>query len=323
MRPNSGQPSPHKAGDVTLAILNYNGRELLPVVLESVRAQTASGFRVNVLDDASSDDSLAYLSEHWPEVNVICSERNLGISAAMARAIETTQTEYVAVLNNDIELAPEWVEQMRAALQAHPEAAAADGKMLNFYRRDELDGAGDVMARNGYPGRRGQRERDAGQYDQPGEVFSATGGAALFRRNAFEQVGPFDSDLGAYYEDVDWGFRARLRGMTVRYAPGAVCYHMGSATTSRNPGRYAMLIVRNQIIVVIKNYPAGLLARHLPRIVYFELKWALFNALHGLGRAHLRGVIAAIKALPATLRKRRAIQRGRVVTLADLERALS
>ena len=130
-------------------------------------------------------------------------------------------------------------------------------------------------------------------------------------------------DLGAYYEDVDWGFRARLRGMSVRYAPTAVCYHMGSATTSSEPGRYAALIIRNQIIVLLKDFPAGLLVRHLPRIVFFELKWAIFNALHGLGGAHVRGVAAAIRALPATLRKRWVIQRARTAPVADLERALS
>ncbi len=316
-------PSSTHASDVTLAILNYNGRQLLPVVLDSIRAQTVNGFQVHVLDDASTDDSLAYLAEHWPDVRVIRSETNRGISAAMARAVTTAQTPYVAVLNNDLELDPRWVQEMRSTLEQHPEAAAADGKMLNFGRREELDGAGDLMARNGYPRRRGQRERDEGQYDEPCEVFSATGGAALFRREAFDVVGLFDSDLGAYYEDVDWGFRARLRGMSVRYAPTAVCYHMGSATTSNDPGRYAALIIRNQIIVVLKDFPARLLVRHLPRIVFFELKWAMFNALHGLGGAHARGVAAAIRALPTTLRKRWAIQGARTAPIADLERALS
>ncbi|MGA9876157.1 MAG: glycosyltransferase family 2 protein [Solirubrobacteraceae bacterium] len=311
------------AEDVTLAVLNYNGRDLLPVILTSIFEQTARGFRVHVLDDASSDDSLVYLAEHWPQVRVLPSSANLGISASMARAVASAETTYVAVLNNDLELDPRWLAEMRATLERHPEAAAADGKMLNFHRRGELDGAGDTMGRDGYPRRRGQGEPDTGQYDEPGEVFSATGGAALFRRGAFDAVGPFDSDLGAYYEDVDWGFRARLRGMTVRYAPTAVSYHMGSATTSRDSGRYAALIVRNQTIVVLKDFPAALLLRHLQRILFFELKWAIFNALHGLGGAHARGLLAAARALPGTLRKRRAIQRLRSAPTHELERALS
>lgn len=311
------------ARDVTLAILNYNGIELLPIVLSSIFAQSASGFRVCVLDDASSDGSLAYLAAHWPQVSVLASETNLGISATMARAVSSAETPFVAVLNNDLELDPRWLEEMLSTLERHPEAAAVDGKMLNFYRREELDGAGDEMARNGYPRRRGQGELDVGQYERPCEVFSATGGAALFRREAFDAVGPFDGDLGAYYEDVDWGFRARLAGHTVRYAPSAVSYHMGSATTGRDSGAYAALIVRNQVIVVLKNFPSSLLLRHAPRIVLFELKWAIFNALHGLGRPHAQGLLAALRALPRTLRKRGAIQRGRLAAPREIERALS
>jgi GT2 family glycosyltransferase len=315
-------PASDRARDVTIAVLNFNGRDFLSVVLPTIFAQTLSGFAVHVLDDASSDNSLSYLAECWPQVRVLAAERNLGISASMARAVDSAQTSYVAVLNNDLELDPHWLEEMLGALESHPEAAAADGKMLNFHQRGQIDGAGDLLARNGYPSRRGHGEPDTGQYEEPCEVFSATGGAALFRRAAFDTVGSFDGDLGAYYEDVDWGFRARLRGMTVRYAPRAVSYHMGSATTGRNPGRYASLIVRNQLIVMVKNLPASLLLKHLPRILYFQLKWAAFNTLHGLGGAHARGVLSALRALPATLRKRRAIQRARTVSTSEFERAL-
>ena len=316
-------PPTDRASDVTVAVLNFNGRDLLSVVLPSIFRQTAGGFVVHVIDDASTDDSLTYLAERWPQVRALPSERNIGISASMARAVASAHTAYLAVLNNDLELDPRWLEEMLTALERHPEAAAADGKMLDFRRRGQIDGAGDLMARNGYPRRRGQGELDQGQYDEPGEVFSATGGAAPLRLAAFDAVGPFDGDLGAYYEDVDWGFRARLKGMTVRYSPGAISYHMGSATTSRDPARYGALIVRNQLIVMLKDFPAGLLAVHLPRIAFFQLKWAAFDALHGLGRAHALGLLAAVRALPATLRKRRAIQRGRTAPLRELERALS
>jgi GT2 family glycosyltransferase len=313
---------PGDAGDVTLAILNYNGRELLPIVLDSIARQSATGFVVHVLDDASTDDSLDYLAEHWPDVRVFASPVNRNVTASMARAIELASTRYVALLNNDLELDPRWLEQMLAELEAHPEAASADCKMLGFHDRETLDGAGDVMARNGYPRRRGQGERDRGQYDAPGEVFSATGGAALYRREAFVSVGNFDVDFVAYYEDVDWGFRARLLGMSTRYVPGAISYHVGSATTGAQPDRFLSLIVRNQLLVVIKDFPAALLLRQAHRIVFFELKWFAFHTRHGHGRAHLRGLAGVLLALPATLRKRRAIQRARTVSGREIERAL-
>lgn len=311
------------ASEVTFAILNYNGRELLPVVLSSIFRQSVEGYDVVVLDDASSDDSLAYLAAEWPQVRVDASPQNMGISASMARAVRGARRPYLALLNNDLELDPRWLEQMLGAMAEHPHAAATDGKMLSFHERGTLDGAGDEMGRNGYPRRRGGGEPDRGQYEQPEEVFSATGGAALYRREALERVGPFDADLGAYYEDVDWGFRARLLGLCTRYVPTAVCFHMGSATTSRQPGRYASLIVRNQVLVMIKNFPAGLLLLHLPRILLFQVKWFVFNAFHGLGAAHLRGLAQAVRELPATLRKRGAVQRTRTAGLREIDRALS
>jgi GT2 family glycosyltransferase len=315
--------APANASEVTFAILNYNGRELLAPVLASISKQSVQGFVVHVVDDASTDGSLAYLAEQWPGVIVLPTERNLGVSAAMARAVATTETPYLALLNNDLELDPLWLGEMLAELARHPDAAAADGKMLTFENRKTLDGAGDVMGREGYPRRRGQGERDVGQFDAPCEVFSATGGAALFRRAAFETVGVFDADLGAYYEDVDWGFRARLLGMTARYVPKAVCVHRGSATTGRDPGRYAALIVRNQLIVLLKNFPGALLARQLPSIAFFQVKWLVFDMLHGVGHAHLQGLAGAFRLLPQTLRKRRAIQRSRTASWREVLRALS
>jgi GT2 family glycosyltransferase len=307
--------------DVTVTVINYNGRHLLEVVLPSIFGQTVRGFPVHVVDDHSTDDSLDYLRKSWPQVHVLPSERNLGITRTMSRAVASADTPYVALLNSDLELDERWLEEMLAALDARPEAAAADGKMLEYYRRTHLDGAGDVMARTGYPRRRGQGELDRGQYDTPGEVFSATGGAALYRRSAFDSVGLFDGDLYAYYEDADWGFRARLQGMTAWYQPTAVAYHMGSATTKREPGRFDHLIVRNQIIVTLKNFPGRMLMRRLPRILAFQAKWLAFDVRHRRGRSHLRGVWGAVQMLPSTLRKRRKVQRTRTVPLPELERA--
>ena len=311
------------ASDVTIAVLNYNGRRLLEVVLPSIFGQTATGFRVHVIDDGSTDDSLEYLEREWPQVVVLPNPGNLGVTASMARAIETAETTYVAMLNNDLELDPRWVEEMRAALEAHPEAASADGKMLSFHHRDRIDGAGDMMDRRGQPGRRGHGERDDGQYDEPGELFCASGGAALYRRAAFDVVGPFDVDFEGYYEDVDWGFRAQLAGLRCRYVPTAISFHMGSETSSKEPGRWAHLVPRNQLIVLAKDMPGSLLLRHGPRMLLWRLHWLVIDARSGVGRRHLRGLRQGLAMLPATLRKRRAIQAQRVVHPRELERLFS
>jgi len=318
-----GGPARVDAHDVTFVVLNWNGRRFLEVVLPSIHAQTLQGFTVHVVDDASTDDSREYVQREWPQVRFVGHEDNLGLTGNMARGIASASTPFIALLNNDLELDRAWLAQMLAALEAHPEAAAADCKMLDYHARERIDGAGDELNWAMLPGRRGAGELDDGRYDEAAEVFSASCGAALFRAAAFADVGPFDGDLFAYYEDVDWGFRARLLGYTARYVPGAVAYHMGSATMNATPGRWAHIFPRNQIYVVVKNLPGRLLMGFLPRIVVSELVWLRTDARAGAGRRHLKGWLQAVGMLPLALRKRRAIQAGRRVGVEELKAALT
>jgi GT2 family glycosyltransferase len=308
--------------DVTVAVVNYNGRRFLETVLSSLARQTVQGFHVHVVDDASTDDAGQYVEREWPDVRWVAATENRGITATMVRAVESARTEYVAVLNNDVELDPRWLEELLKALEAHPRTAAVEGKTLEFGRRTHLDGAGDRMRRNGYPDRRGQGEPDDGRFDAAGEVFAVSGTAALFRRAAFDDVGPYDVELRAYYEDVDWGFRARLRGWTARYTPKAIAYHMGSATVGRAPGPYTTLIIRNQILVLVKDMPWTLALRWAPRILWFQVSWLPRNARAGIGRHHVRALGQVVRALPGFLRKRREIQRRRVASSAELARIM-
>ena len=316
------QPAPDSP-DTTFVVLNWNGRAFLEVVLPSIFAQTARGFVVHVVDDASTDDSREYVEREWPHVMFIAHSENVGLTRNMNRAIGSASTPYIALLNNDLELDRDWLAAMRRALEAHPEAAAADCKMLDYHHRERLDGAGDLLTRSMLPGRRGNGELDEGQYDQPAEVFSVCCGAALFRRSAFEEVGTFDGDLFAYYEDLDWGFRARLLGYTARYVPAAVAFHMGSATMNQKHGRWSHLFPRNQIYVTVKTLPGRLAIRYLPRIAVSELAWLRADLRRGLGRKHLEGWRQALGMLPLALRKRREIQRRRRVSAASLDAALS
>jgi GT2 family glycosyltransferase len=308
--------------DVTVAIVNYNGRRFLETLLPSLAAQTVGGFAIHVVDDASTDDAREYVEREWPAVRWLGAAENRGITATMARAVASARTPYVAVLNNDLELDPRWLEELARALDSRPRAAAVEGKTLEFHRRTHLDGAGDLLRRNGYPDRRGQGQPDDGRFDAPAEIFAASGTAALFRRAAFDDVGPYDTDLRAYYEDVDWGFRARLRGWSAWYVPSAIAYHMGSATVTREPGPFTTLIIRNQILVLVKDLPGPLALRWAPRILWFQLKWLPGNVAAGLGRHHVRALAGVGRALPSFLRKRRAIQRRRTVPLADLARVI-
>lgn len=299
-------------------VLNYNGRALLDTALPSLLAQRYPSFMVTVIDNGSSDGSAAHVRERWPEVSVLELPVNVGVAAALNRGVESAAGDLVALLNNDIELEPDWLERLVAALGEHPQAATASGKMLRFYDRDVIDAAGDGLRWSGAAINRGGGERDTGQYDRPGEVLTACAGAAVYRRRALDEVGQFDEDFFAYLEDVDWGLRAQLLGYTSRYVPAAVAYHMRGATTGRDKPRYRLPQRRNALWLLVKNYPLPALVRHAPEIVILNVGIAIQDLLDGVFGATLRGWLQAVLGLPRILRKRRAIQRSRRVGLERL-----
>ncbi len=308
---------------VTAVVLTYNGRELLDIVLPTLVGQTYRDFEIVVVDDASSDGTGDHVRARWPEVRLVEIPVNRGVAAALNRGVAAATGDYVALLNNDLELEPDWLERLVGVLDRHPEAASATGKLLNFHRRDRIDAAGDLMRWSGAPDQRGHGEPDRGQYDEPEAVFSPCAGAALYRSSAFADVGPFDEDFVAYLEDIDWGFRAQLAGYSSRYDPGAVAYHVGGATTGRQPERYVALRRRNQILVIAKNYPLAALIRHAPAILLHQGGWIVAGIRDRTLRRHLGALAAAARALPAALRKRREVQRRRRVTVAELDRVIS
>lgn len=307
---------------LTAVVLTLDGRELLERMLPTLAGQGAD--RVVVLDDGSADGTAAWLADTWPDVEVLVNERNLGVAACFNRAVEIARgSDYLALLNNDLELGPGYLPRLAEVLDAHPEAASVNGKMRSARDPALLDGAGDAFMWSSAATRRGYHEPDDGRFDEPCEVFSACGGAAVFRVAAFDDVGPFDEDFFAYLEDIDWGFRAQLRGWTARYEPSVEVLHVGGATTSRDAAFYGGLQRRNQLLVIVKDYPARALLRHLPKIALHHAGWWAASVRDGMVGAHARAWLQAARMLPQTLRKRRAIQRGRRVGLERLDAVVS
>jgi hypothetical protein len=302
----------------TVIIPNWNGREMLEVVLPSLAAQDYGDFGVLVVDNGSTDDSVAYLSGRWPDVGILELPENLGFAPAVNRAIRGSEGELVALLNNDMEVEPGWLAALVSELDRHPEAGSATSKLLDFTNRDVLDGTGDMLAWTGNANRRGQGDRDAGAYDDQRDVFSPCAGAALYRRAAFEDVGLFDEDFFAYVEDVDWGFRAQLRGWRCRYVPESVAYHVGAATTRRTTDLEVYLNRRNQIALVVKNFPASAFLRYgwLVAAEQFHALWLAWRTK--TVRRQLRAWRDAARQLPRTLAKRREVQRRRKLGVAEL-----
>jgi GT2 family glycosyltransferase len=305
---------------VTAVVLNYDGRHLLEVILPSLAAQTYASLHVLVVDNGSRDDSLAWLAEHWPGVEVLEIPENVGVAAALNRGVAAARGEYVALLNNDLELEPAWVGELVGALDRHPEAATAACKLRSYRRRDHLDGAGDAITRAITGFRRGHGEPDRGQFDAAEEVFAPTAGAALYRASALARVGPFDESFFAYLEDVDWGLRARLLGLRCRYVPTAVAYHMGSATTGGDTDPfYWTLTRRNQIGVMVKDLPLRLLARHIVPITLEHVAGVVDSCSRGRPFAYVAVLRQVGPQLPGWLRERRRIQRARAISPQQLD----
>lgn len=310
-------PSP---SSITAAILNYDGRHLLEVILPSLARQTQQAWEIVVVDNGSRDDSVEWLRAKWPSVDVISLPENVGVTVALNVCLQAGRGEYVALLNNDMELDPACLGELARALAEHTDAGVAAAKLIDFHDREMIDGAGDIYEWSGEANRRGQGLRDTGQYEEPRAVFGACGGAALYRRAALDAVGRFDEQFFAIYEDVDWSFRAQLLGYSCRYVPSAVAYHMGSATIGRGLSDFTLYHNwRNAIWVVVKNYPLAALARHGHRFVNSQLHNLVWAFQTRRVRVFARVWRDAMLGMPAILRKRREVQSARTVGLPELE----
>ena len=241
---------------------------------------------------------------------------NEGTTGSINRAVAMTESRYVLLLNNDIELEPDYLARLIAALDADANLGFATGKLLRATQRTHLDGAGDAMLMAGAAYRLGNLDRDEGQLlDRPASVITGCGAAVLYRREAFVAAGALDAEFFAYLDDLDLGLRAQLLGYTGIYVPDAVAYHIGSATLgeSLHP-RVVEWITRNQLYVLAKDYPRPVLWRLLLRIVVYQSLWLMYVARRGAAGAHLRGFIAGLRGWGNMRRKGRELAAKRRIT---------
>jgi GT2 family glycosyltransferase len=308
---------------VSVIIPNWNGAHHLPDCLEGLRRQSYRRFEVILVDNGSTDDSLALLARFHPQVRVLPLGENRGFAPACNVGIRAARGEIVVLLNNDTEAAPDWLEAVISIFACHPEVGAVASKMMLFDRRDHFHTAGDFYRLDGTPGNRGVWQRDEGQYDEEAYVFSANGGSAAYRRAMLDGVGLLDEDFFFSCEDVDLGWRAQLAGWKCMFAPRAVVYHKLSATGGGITNSF--YDGRNFIYLIVKDYPWSLLRRYWRAVL--GAQWRITrDALHAwrgeAARARLRGQLAGLLGIPRMLRARRAVQRTRQVSDAELLRVL-
>jgi GT2 family glycosyltransferase len=298
-----------------VVVPNWNGERWLPGCLASIAAQTLPPSEVIVVDNGSTDGSLELLRS--ADVRLIELGENTGFAVAANRGIQAASAPVVALVNTDVELDPDWLERMAAALEAAPRAGSVACKMLELRDRSRFYDAGDILRRDGACEQRGRFRSDDGRYDAPGEVFAACAGAALYRRDAVLAVGGFDERFFAYLEDVDLGLRLQLAGWTCRYEP-AVALHAGEGSSGALSRPALAWVERNTLLLVAKAFPL----RWLPFVAYRQLGWARHALRARRLRAHLCGAAAALPLLPAMLRERRAVRGSAVVSVESVVPAL-
>src|SRR5215217_3778172 len=292
---------------ITVVVPNWNGKRFLKVCLSSLRRQSFEDFETVLVDNGSSDGSVEFVAENFPEVRVISLRENKGFAAAANAGIMASQAEYVAMLNNDTEIEPGWLGALVGAAERHPEAALFASKLVDFHERRLLDGAGDALRRSGLPYRIGHGEVDRGQFEEEVFVFGACAAGALYRHSLFQEIGLFDEHFFSNCEDGDVSFRVQLAGHRCLYVPEAVVYHVGSASTGgKRSATNTRLGTQNGINLLVKDLPASLMWRMLPWLLAGQLSRALISSLSPGGlRAYLAGLAGAWRLLPRMLEKRK------------------
>ncbi|WP_372788285.1 glycosyltransferase family 2 protein [Paraconexibacter sp.] len=290
----------------------WNGRGWLPACLASLYAQDVPFTEIVVVDNGSTDGTVAWLEREHPRVRVLALGRNTGFAVAANRGIDATDTAYVALVNTDVELEPDWHRRLHGALNADPAAAAVACKMLDLADPRVIYDTGDVLRRDGVCEQRGRFRRDDGRYDEDGEVFAACAGAALYRRDAVLAVGGFDERFFAYLEDVDLGLRLRLAGWRCLYVP-AVARHAGGGSSDQLARPVPGWVARNTVLMVVKAWPV----RWAGPVLYRQLAWLVHAGRGGTLRAHLGGLAAAVPLIPAMLSARRRLRAGSALSIVD------
>jgi len=299
--------------DVSVIIVNYNGKRWLEPCLAALGAQDIGPVEIIVVDNASSDGSVDFVRERFPAVRVEACDRNLGFAAGNNAGARLARGGYLAFLNNDTIPASGWLSALKRALEADKSIAFATSQIVFLDDPSIVDSAGDGYLRAGGAFKRFHGE-PATRAQQPSEVFSACGAACATRRELFEELGGFDEDFFMVYEDVDLSFRARLAGYRCVYVPEAVVRHAGSATLGRVSPAAVFFGQRNLEWTYVKNMPWPLLLRSLPAHAAYNVAAALRFATAGLIAPFLKAKLSAAAGLPRALRKRAREQRRRRAT---------
>lgn len=263
--------APNEYPSVLVAVLNFNTRHFLEKFVPAILRSEYSNYELLIIDNASTDDSLSWLAQHYPELRTKALSANFGFAGGYNEGLKDEQADYFVLLNSDVEVPPNWIGPVIDGMKRNPNCMAAQPKLRSYKEGHLFEYAGacggfiDSLA---YPFCRGRIfdvvEKDYGQYDQEREVFWASGAAMFVKREAWEMLGGLDADFFAHMEEIDFCWRLKNRGYQVIVFPQSVVYHVGGGTLTRENPRKTTLNFRNTLITMFKNMGALELCWKIP-----------------------------------------------------------
>lgn len=292
---------------VTVVITNWNGRPFLGPCLKAVFAQAYRDFEVILVDNGSTDGSVDFMKEYFPEVRLIVNEDNLGFAAANNQAIRSSRSEFVVTLNNDTEVCSAWLEELVRVAETDSGIGACASRMLFAKHPKMINSAGIALDRAGIAWDWRGGEVDDSDEVEPEEVFGPCAGAALYRRQMLKTTGLFDEDFFCYLEDVDLAWRAQWAGWRTFSVPTARVLHHHSGTAVEGSPFKSRLLGRNKVSMIVKNYPWPQLLWYSPIILLYDVASLPYTLIWRGDWEPLRGRIEGLAAMPKALEKRNAV----------------
>lgn len=287
-----------KMKKATIIIPNYNGLKFMEMCMSALEKQTCKDFEILVVDNGSTDGSVEWLKEN--EIPSIFLPENTGFSGAVNVGIKASKTPFVILLNNDTEAKEGYVEALIREIERSPKIFSVSPKMIQLYHKELMDDGGDMYSIMGWAYQRGVGQ-EIERYNRACNVFSACAGAAIYRREVFEEIGYFDEMHFAYLEDIDVGYRAKIAGYYNRYCPSAEIYHVGSGTSGSKYNEFKVrLAARNNVYLNYKNMPSWqLLLNSIPIGLGILGKYFFFKK-KGFEKEYVGGVLEGIRTVKKT-----------------------
>lgn len=282
-----------------VVILNWNGKKYLKKFLPFTIKHTTDDAEIVVADNNSDDDSVLFLKENFPSVTLIENDENGGFAKGYNDALQHVNADYYVLLNSDIEVTPHWLDPLVNFMDNHPEAAVCQPKIKSYFQKDHFEyagAAGGFIDKYGYPFCRGRLfdtiEIDNCQYDDPTDIFWATGACMVVRANVYRNLGGLDNDFFAHMEEIDFCWRCKNQGYAIKYIPESTVYHVGGGTLPKNNPFKTYLNFRNNLSLLFKNQSP----QSFQKIYRIRIMLDLIASLKFLLSGQLRDVAAVFRA---------------------------